>query len=95
MDYSAVVNGVHCGIAIFDHPDNLRHPTRWHARGYGLCAANPFALRSFTGSSEVDGSYTLPAGESLRLRYRVVIHEGQLDRQRLESLYRDYADGQD
>ena len=28
-------------IAIFDHPGNVNYPTYWHARGYGLFAANP------------------------------------------------------
>lgn len=91
VDYSAVLEGRRCGIAVFDHPANLRHPTRWHARGYGLCAANPFALRSFTRNPEADGSYTLPSGQSLRLRYRVVLHEGEAERRELESLYQAYV----
>ena len=32
------------GVAIFDHPSNPQHPTTWHARQYGLIAANPFGL---------------------------------------------------
>lgn len=35
------------GIAIFDHPDNLRFPTHWHARDYGLNAANRFGTDHF------------------------------------------------
>jgi len=42
-----------------DHPDNPRHPVRWHARGYGLFAANPFALAAFTGDKTKDGSLTI------------------------------------
>ncbi|MCX6953698.1 MAG: PmoA family protein, partial [Verrucomicrobia bacterium] len=41
-DYFAERNGKTYGIAIFDHPQNLRHPTWWMARDYGLFAANPF-----------------------------------------------------
>ena len=33
------------GIAVFDHPENLRAPTYWHARAYGLLAANPFGVK--------------------------------------------------
>ena len=65
------------GVGLFDHPSNLRHPTRWHARGYSLNAANPFALKSFTKDPAADGGYTLSAGSNLRLRYRAVIYEGR------------------
>jgi hypothetical protein len=75
-DYSGAVNGEKVGIAILDHPENPRHPVRWHARGYGLFAANPFALAAFTGDKSRDGSLTVAPGESLRFRYRVIIHEG-------------------
>ena len=42
VDMSGPIESKTYGIAIFDHPANLRHPTRWHARDYGLFAANPF-----------------------------------------------------
>ncbi|HWH67976.1 MAG TPA: PmoA family protein, partial [Candidatus Sulfotelmatobacter sp.] len=41
-DYYGPVEGQTVGIAIFDHPQNPRHPTWWHVRDYGLFAANPF-----------------------------------------------------
>lgn len=75
-DYSGEVNGEKVGIAILDHPENPRHPERWHARGYGLFAVNPFALAAFTGDKTQDGSSTLAPGQSLRFRYRVIVHEG-------------------
>jgi hypothetical protein len=90
VDYSAVVNGSPCGVAIFDHPSNLRHPTRWHARGYSLCSANPFALRSFTKDKTQDGSYTLEAGKTLQFRYRVLIHEGMGGRAALDKAWTEY-----
>lgn len=88
VDYAASIDGAPAGVAMFDHPSNLRHPTRWHARGYGLNAANPFALRAFTGDRAVDGKYTLAAGERLTLRYRAVIYEGAPD---IERLYTEFA----
>lgn len=88
--YSAVIGGTTAGVALFDHPSNLRHPTRWHARGYGLNAANPFALKSFTKDSAADGSYTLPTGQTLVFTYRAVIFEGAQD---VEGLYREYVRG--
>ena len=35
------------GIAMFDHPSNLRFPTHWHARTYGLMTANRFGTDHF------------------------------------------------
>jgi len=87
-DFSAEVGGGRAGVALFDHPSNLRHPTRWHARGYGLNAANPFALKSFTRDPAAEGSYTLPAGKALTLRYRAAIYDGEPD---LERLWNEFA----
>ncbi|MHC4506160.1 MAG: DUF6807 domain-containing protein, partial [Planctomycetota bacterium] len=69
VDYSGRAGGRHRGVAILDHPCNLRHPTRWHVRGYGLFAANPFALGAYKKGLDRDGSYTVPAGGELLFRY--------------------------
>ncbi|MFN7933882.1 MAG: PmoA family protein [Bryobacteraceae bacterium] len=90
VDYSAQIHGAPCGVAIFDHPKNLRHPTRWHARGYSLCSANPFGLRSFTKDKTADGSHTLEAGKTLAFRYRVLIHEGIGERAALDKAWAQY-----
>jgi hypothetical protein len=91
IDYSTTIEGKPVGVAMFDHPSNPRHPTRWHARGYSLCAANPFAVGDFTGDESNDGTYTIQQGESLTLRYRVVIHEGETTPQQIEHLYGEFA----
>ncbi|MEX2303815.1 MAG: PmoA family protein [Bryobacterales bacterium] len=91
VDYSTTMGGREVGVAMFDHPSNLRHPTRWHARGYSLCAANPFALGDFTGDKSNDGSYTIDEGGTLTFRYRVVIHEGETTPAQIEQLYGQFA----
>jgi hypothetical protein len=91
VDYSATLDGLPTGVAIFDHPSNLRYPTAWHARGYSLCAANPFAAKSFSKGKDPDGSYTLAVGQELVLRYRVVIHEGPFEPPVIEKLHRQWA----
>jgi Family of unknown function (DUF6807) len=91
VDYSGMVDGEALGIAIFDHPSNPRHPTWWHARGYGLFAANIFGLHDFEHDKSKNGSLTLQPGESLRFRYRVLIHPGDAQSAHLSQLYADYA----
>ena len=90
VDYYGNVEGEDVGIAIFDHPHNLRHPTYWHTRAYGLFAANPFGVREFTRDRRQDGSYTIPAGGSLTLRYRVLIHDGDYRQAGVADAYREY-----
>jgi hypothetical protein len=63
-------------VACFDHPSNLRYPTTWHARDYGLVAANPFGLHDFQKLPKGAGDYTLKAGSPLTLRYRWLFHKG-------------------
>ena len=62
-------------IAIIDHPKNPNYPTFWHARGYGLFAANPLGEKVFTnGKSEK--MLKLQNGESVTFRYRIIIDNG-------------------
>jgi hypothetical protein len=90
-DYSGEVDGETLGIAILDHPANPNHPVRWHVRGYGLFAANPFGLSAFSGDESQVGGIQLNGGESLRFRYRVVIHPGDALSADVEGLWAKYA----
>ncbi len=94
VDYYGNVAGENVGIAIFDNPKNLRHPTYWHARHYGLLAANPFGLKEFLHDRHQDGSYVIAAGGSLTLRYRVLIHHGDFHEAQVADAYRKYTAGE-
>ena len=74
VDYSGVLDGATYGITVMDHPGNPRYPTYWHARDYGLLAANIFGLHDFEKDASRDGSLTIRPGQPLRFRYRVIIH---------------------
>jgi hypothetical protein len=91
VDYSGTVGGEKLGLAIFDHPSNPKHPTYWHARGYGLFAANPFGERDFYRDKTRDGSVTIPAGGTFVLRYRVLIHAGDAGEAQVAEAYQRYA----
>jgi hypothetical protein len=79
VDYYGRVAGEDVGVAIFDHPQNLRAPTYWHARAYGLLATNIFGLHDFERDPSRDASLTIRPGQPLRFRYRLVIHPGDVN----------------
>ncbi len=89
VDYTGPVAGQTLGITVFDHPESFRHPTTWHVRTYGLFAANPFGYHDF-GRKE-RGDHTIPAGESIRFRYRVILHPGVVEASRIDEDYSAFA----
>ncbi len=93
VDYWGTIKGKVVGIAIFDHPSNPRHPTWWHARDYGLIAANPFGVHNFEGKPKGTGDYKIPAGESRTWRYRFVFHRGDVKEAGIAALYKAYCAG--
>jgi hypothetical protein len=91
VDYSGTVDGKAVGIACLDHPSNLRHPTTWHARDYGLIAANPFGLHDFGKKPAGAGDYTIKKGDSLTLRYRWLFHTGDTATAKIEERWKKWA----
>jgi hypothetical protein len=94
VDVDGVIDGQALGVAVFDSPKSFRHPTYWHARGYGLLSANPFGLSFFLRDAHQDGSYTTPAGKSIQFRYRVFIHDGNYKQAQVADQYSKYASTQ-
>ena len=76
------------GIAIFDHPDNPRHPTTWHARDYGLIAANPFGKKYFKAG---EGALTLEKGKTVTFFYRFFFHEGSNEKIDIPAHYETWS----
>ena len=73
------------GIAIFDHPKNPWAPTPWFTRDYGFISPTPFNF--------ITKPWQLPAGESVLLRYRVVLHAGDHKDAALAGIYKSWAAG--
>jgi type 1 glutamine amidotransferase len=84
MDYAALVGGRPAGIAVCDHPDNPRTPTPW----YVIRSAE---MSFFTPAILCYEPMTLEAGRTLALRYRVIVHSGRLDAERLRREYEKFA----
>lgn len=93
VDYFGETEGEKLGIAILDHPGNPKHPTYWHSRAYGLFAANQFGEHDFYNDKSKDGSLTIQPGQSLRFRYRVIIHPGDNQSANIAKMYADYEAG--
>ena len=84
LDFNGeMTTGKTAGIAIFDHPDNLRHPSPWYADTYVMKGKGPYIF--FGPAVLFDKPYTLSAEKSLTLRYRILIYPGRADKDLLES----------
>ncbi|MBS7564705.1 PmoA family protein [Mucilaginibacter sp. Bleaf8] len=62
-------------VTIIDHPDNPSYPTFWHARGYGLFAANPLGEQIFTNGLSAK-NLKLEKGKSVTFKFRILINQG-------------------
>lgn len=83
------------GVIIFSHPSNLRSPTTWHARDYGLFAVNPFGLHDFEGLKKGDqdgkGDHKIAKGDALKLRYRFYFAKGKPKPDALGAKFKEYS----
>ena len=77
-------------ISIFDHPLNPGFPTYWHARGYGLFAANPLGEKVFSNGKE-ELNLTLAPGQSVTFRYRVLISSEISTPESTEAAYKAFV----
>jgi hypothetical protein len=82
VDYTGQVDDKKVGVTVMNHPSSFRYPTTWHVRAYGLFAANPWILK---------GENTLPVGETLLLRYRVYVHEGNSTLGKVADVFEGYT----
>lgn len=91
VDYYGPVEGGVVGVAIFDHPDNPRHPTWWHVRDYGLFAVNPFGIHDFEKKPAGTGDLVIPAGQSVTFKYRFYFHKGDQVQGKVADHYQEYV----
>lgn len=83
--YSGMRDGLREGIAIFQHPNNRWYPSRWFTRDYGFFSPTPMYW--------LEGDkLELKKGESLSLRYRVLVFVDDPD---MALLFKEYASGTD
>jgi hypothetical protein len=88
---SGKVNQEDITLAIFDHPKNPGFPTYWHARGYGLFAANPLGQAVFSNGKE-KLNFTIPPKQSATFRYRLCIIDAAATPDQVEAQYRRFVE---
>ena len=77
-------------LVMLDHPKNPDHPSHWHARGYGLFAANNLGVRVFSnGKEQLD--LTLEPGASVTFRHALAILPGPFSASAAEAAWREFA----
>ena len=91
VDMYGPVDGKTVGIAMLAHPSNPRHPSRWHARTYGLFAANPFCEHEMDKTQpQGSGNLQLEPGKSVTYRYRILLHSGEPQAPRIQAQYESF-----
>jgi hypothetical protein len=77
-------NGKMACVAIFDHPGNPGHPAFWQTR-----SQYPYLNPSLTCKE----AYELKADQPLRLRYRILVKDGEPIWPKMENAWKAYANG--
>ncbi|MAI35241.1 MAG: hypothetical protein CMM07_26690 [Rhodopirellula sp.] len=90
--YTGMIDERPMSIAMYDHPSNLRHPTTWHARDYGLVTANPFGMHHFLSKEKGAGAFKIAKDAHLKLRYRVEFFSGRVTPDDVEASYKRFAE---
>jgi len=91
MRLAGTVEDEAVAVTIMDHPENPGHPTHWHARGYGLFAANPLGREIFT-DGEASMGFALGDGESTTFRYRIAVDNGVPTAEELHERHAAFVD---
>ncbi len=88
---SGVVEADTVTVVVMDHPQNVGFPTYWHARGYGLFAANPLGQAALSDGRDVL-DFALEPGTSTTFRYRILLLDGAPDAETVEAYYEAFTD---
>jgi hypothetical protein len=90
MGLTGTVDGKPVTLAILDHPSNHGFPTYWHARGYGLFAANPFGRHGYDPKQPAV-TFTLSPGQSVTFHHRILIVDAHLTREDLQKEFDEFS----
>lgn len=86
---SGTIDAKDVTVVIMDNPTNIGYPTYWHARGYGLFAANPLGQKIFSDGKE-ELNFTLKPHKNVTFDYRIEIISGKPDKEFLDTEYSNF-----
>ena len=78
------LSGPAAGIAVFDHPGNLRHPSPWYL-------FDAPSLLYFSPALLFNDPLELAAHKTLKLTYRVLVHSRPMSAAQLESAWKSFT----
>lgn len=84
MDFSGKRGDVVEGMAILQHPSNPWYPSPWFTRDYGFFSPTPMYW------PKDDKETVLKKGEKLVLRYRVIVHGGNVSEAKIANQFEQY-----
>ena len=89
MDFSVVdtATGEKGGIAILQHPSSFRYPTHWHN-----VMDDKFPFGYFSPAPLWAEPYTLPAGKTLKVSYRILVHPGRGSKDQLDAEWKAFSE---
>jgi len=90
MALRGTINEEAVTVVILDHPSNHGHPTYWHARGYGLFAANPFGRQGYDPKQQ-PVTFTLEPGATMIFRHQILVLNGHPGREDLRKAFAAFA----
>lgn len=92
---SSTIKGEPVTLAILDHPQNVGHPTYWHARGYGLFAANPLGQKVFSTDKKEpqtrELNYQLEPKQSTVFRHRILLLSSAMTPEQMEAQHKRFT----
>jgi len=90
MKLSSEIKGEPVSLVIIDHPSNVGYPTYWHARDYGLFAANTLGQKVFS-NGENELNFSMKKNDKSTFRYRLVVASEDLTDDQINKLADEYA----
>ena len=82
--YIAKADGKPVTIAMFGHPENIRHPTHW------FTMTEPFAYLAATLNLYKEPLEVI-SDKPLLLRYAVVVWDGRIDKSKIDQVYKHWV----